>query len=342
MNRKTITFILTCLCCSVLLSGGRMLAIAAPQGTTAADYFPIRKDTKWEYQVDFPTNTSLPYLPTYEYPPGLICSSLHCGMGSWNAGQIDFQMTVSDIVEKSSSTTTWGLSLTGLGLRFYFYQTDTVGNQNRLRLKLESGNADLDLVTVTPVGAPNNWRISRTLARLTPNDLGTKFDIAVPAGEFRNCVKSVVTIQGDGTYVPTGSFPIEIFLAPNVGIIKAIGRWSSGETLYTSQLTKFTPGAVVKVSDEFLPLVKEYALHQNYPNPFNPTTSIEFALPKSTFVTLQICDVLGRQVAQLVNEKFEAGTYKTQWDARGLASGVYFYRIVAGSFLETKKMLLIR
>jgi photosystem II stability/assembly factor-like uncharacterized protein len=83
-------------------------------------------------------------------------------------------------------------------------------------------------------------------------------------------------------------------------------------------------------------------LSQNYPNPFNPSTTIEFALPKSAFVTLRVHDLLGRQVGELVNEKLTPGTYKTQWNASGLASGVYFYRLTAGEYVETKKLLLLR
>jgi hypothetical protein len=89
-------------------------------------------------------------------------------------------------------------------------------------------------------------------------------------------------------------------------------------------------------------LPETYFLAQNYPNPFNPSTTIEFALPKSTFVTLWVWDLLGRQVGELVNEKLSPGTYGTQWDAGGLAGGVYFYRLQAGDFVETKKMLLMR
>jgi len=85
-----------------------------------------------------------------------------------------------------------------------------------------------------------------------------------------------------------------------------------------------------------------FRLYQNYPNPFNPSTTIEFALPKSAFVTLQVYDLLGRQVGELVNEKLGPGNYRTLWAANGLASGVYFYRLQAAEFVETKKLLLIR
>ncbi len=85
-----------------------------------------------------------------------------------------------------------------------------------------------------------------------------------------------------------------------------------------------------------------YSLSQNYPNPFNPSTKIRFELPSSSNVKLAIYDAAGRQVATLVNEKMSAGTYEADWDASGMSSGVYFYRLVFGDFVSTKKMLLIK
>jgi hypothetical protein len=85
-----------------------------------------------------------------------------------------------------------------------------------------------------------------------------------------------------------------------------------------------------------------FGLSQNYPNPFNGVTKIEFRIPKVEFVSLKVFDVLGRQVAVLVNEENPAGVYRVAWDAASLPSGVYFYRLKAGSFVETKKMLLLR
>jgi hypothetical protein len=87
---------------------------------------------------------------------------------------------------------------------------------------------------------------------------------------------------------------------------------------------------------------KEHSLKQNYPNPFNPSTTIEFALPQSDFVTLKVYNILGEEVAALVSERLSAGKYKYEWDAGNLASGVYLYRINASEFQEVKKMILMR
>ncbi|MBI4535928.1 MAG: T9SS type A sorting domain-containing protein, partial [Ignavibacteriae bacterium] len=86
----------------------------------------------------------------------------------------------------------------------------------------------------------------------------------------------------------------------------------------------------------------EYLLRQNYPNPFNPSTTISYDVPRTTHVTLKVYDVLGKEIATLVNEEKEPGTHTLTWDARGVASGMYFYRISTSGFVQTNKMILVR
>jgi hypothetical protein len=116
----------------------------------------------------------------------------------------------------------------------------------------------------------------------------------------------------------------------------------------------YTP-YIVPVEEEEL-IVGDYFLSQNFPNPFNPVTTIKFSIHALTpslslgervsegrvRVTLKIYDVLGREVAILVNEEKAPGNYEVKWDASGFPSGIYFYRLAAGSFTETKKMILLR
>ncbi len=96
----------------------------------------------------------------------------------------------------------------------------------------------------------------------------------------------------------------------------------------------------VHIADDRLP--HHFSLRQNYPNPFNPTTVISYELPVSSRVTLKIFNVLGQKVATLVNGEMKAGSHQAQWDARGLASGVYLYQLRSGNFLETRKLILLR
>jgi hypothetical protein len=94
------------------------------------------------------------------------------------------------------------------------------------------------------------------------------------------------------------------------------------------------------VTGEMIPDV--YALEQNYPNPFNPNTTIKFAVPKESIVNLSIYNVLGELVSTLVDEEMIPGYYEYKFNASNLASGVYLYRIKAGDFVETKKMVLLK
>ena len=86
----------------------------------------------------------------------------------------------------------------------------------------------------------------------------------------------------------------------------------------------------------------KFNLSQNYPNPFNPSTKISYSLPKESYVTLKVYDVLGKEVATLVNEKESAGNYEIDFDASGFSSGIYYYKLVAGNFSQVKKMILIK
>ncbi len=87
---------------------------------------------------------------------------------------------------------------------------------------------------------------------------------------------------------------------------------------------------------------KEYSLHQNYPNPFNPTTTIKFDLPNDGLITLEIFDILGRRIITLVYEYKTAGSYEQVFNASSIASGVYVYKLQAGDFVQTKKMILLK
>jgi photosystem II stability/assembly factor-like uncharacterized protein len=97
---------------------------------------------------------------------------------------------------------------------------------------------------------------------------------------------------------------------------------------------------VREITDEELPT--DFVLYQNYPNPFNPTTSIKFTIANLRFTILKVYNVLGKEVATLVNEELPAGEYEIEFNASTLASGIYFYELSAGKFSETKKMVLLR
>ena len=129
---------------------------------------------------------------------------------------------------------------------------------------------------------------------------------------------------------PNGSWRLEIHdgALADTGVLKA---WCVTVSFYT-----FVGGIGTITVPNY------YALGQNYPNPFNPSTKIEYAIPRAGNVSLIVYDILGRQVATLVNEFKNAGVYTLDFNASSLASGVYFYKIQSGTFSDTKKMLLVK
>ena len=100
-----------------------------------------------------------------------------------------------------------------------------------------------------------------------------------------------------------------------------------------------SPVSIKNLSSE---IPSSFKLYQNYPNPFNPVTNLEFQIPKSGFVTLKIYDMLGKEIAALVNDNLNPGTYRFKFDGSNFASGVYFYKLTAGDFTAVKRMVLIK
>jgi hypothetical protein len=122
---------------------------------------------------------------------------------------------------------------------------------------------------------------------------------------------------------------------------------NTGSAVYGYAISYF--GNVIKYTESLVGITSQnnsvpdgFSLHQNYPNPFNPSTKISFVLPQANNVKLIVYDALGREVAVLVNEFRQAGQWSAEFNASALSSGIYFYRLEAGSFTETKKMLLIK
>ncbi len=89
-------------------------------------------------------------------------------------------------------------------------------------------------------------------------------------------------------------------------------------------------------------IADEFELMQNYPNPFNPSTKIKFSIPNQSFVNVKVYDIIGNEIAVLVNEEKPEGIYEVEFNADNLSSGMYIYQLSAGSFIQTKKMLLLR
>jgi hypothetical protein len=146
----------------------------------------------------------------------------------------------------------------------------------------------------------------------------------------------VSTNNGANWSAANNDLKLAIFSLKVFGTNLFAGTYFSG--VYLRPLVDMVTG--VEPSRNEVP--KSVALRQNYPNPFNPSTVIRYALPSHSHVNLTIYNTLGQQVATLVNAEMEAGYHEVRFDGSRLASGVYFYRLQAGTFVETKKLLLLR
>lgn len=120
------------------------------------------------------------------------------------------------------------------------------------------------------------------------------------------------------------------YFGPDPDVNAETGFWILPVTLNSSE-----------VSDELLGL-NNFSLSQNFPNPFNPSTKIRYQIPKMSYVTLKVYDVLGNEIETLVNEEKPIGVYEVEFNATGLPSGIYFYKLIAGEFNQTKKLILLK
>ena len=120
-------------------------------------------------------------------------------------------------------------------------------------------------------------------------------------------------------------------------IVQSVFNWF--DMSYTNSYTVTDISEVVNRKDQ---LPSKYNLFQNYPNPFNPVTTIKYSVPGSSFVSLKVYDILGRAIESIVNEEKSPGVYTVKFDGSTLVSGIYFYRLHAGNYSETKKFILMK
>jgi enterochelin esterase family protein len=118
--------------------------------------------------------------------------------------------------------------------------------------------------------------------------------------------------------------------------------WGLWRATIDKMLTYFFPDSATSVEDEEFAFPNEFILEQNYPNPFNPGTKIIYSIPQNSFVSLKVYDVLGNELANLVDAQQSAGRYEVIFDGSNLASGIYLYTLKAGNFTSTKKLVLMK
>jgi hypothetical protein len=145
------------------------------------------------------------------------------------------------------------------------------------------------------------------------------------------------TTDGGSTWPGTVSGTMQSL--KGIGVVDSLTQWIAGYA-GTALRSRSTPStSVPDIVDE---LPSTFALGQNFPNPFNPSSDIRYLISEFRMVQLAVYDLLGREVAMLVNEAKQPGAYSVRFNASGLASGVYLYRLTAGSFVETRKMIVLK
>jgi len=154
-------------------------------------------------------------------------------------------------------------------------------------------------------------------------------------------------VGGNGLILHTTSAGSSWFVDPSgvtdfLHSVKFIGPDTGYIVGDNGRILRTTTGGVIGIKPVSNIVPKEFSLEQNYPNPFNPTTKFKFQIAKSSYAKVSVYDVLGREVETLVSQQLNPGTYEMKLDASNLPSGVYFYRLIAGDFAQTKKMALIK
>jgi len=199
-------------------------------------------------------------------------------------------------------------------------------------------------------GNLNSWVNVKCIGTVSNySGIGTK--VRIKANIFGTDVWQLREISGEGQ----NSLNVEFGLGDVTVIDSIIIEWPSGiiET-YTSIgvnqfITATENGGITGIDENSFNLPNQFQLYQNYPNPFNPNTLVKYQIPELSFVTLKVYDVLGNEIATLVNGEKPVGSYQIEFDATILSSGIYFYRLQAvptgrqaGNFVETKKMVLLK
>jgi hypothetical protein len=185
----------------------------------------------------------------------------------------------------------------------------------------------------------NNVEVTR--ARLAGQEFAVREVGSTSTGDYLVDDLSGWAFRGGGTGTPVNPNADTVRVGDRFQVLRGVHFFSFSNYKLTPRRTGDFEGYLF-TNEPVNPTPKQFALAQNYPNPFNPITMIRYELPERADVSLKVYDILGREVATLVNASQGQGSYQVPFNASTLSSGVYFYRLKAGSFMQTKKMLLVK
>jgi len=246
-----------------------------------------------------------------------------------NNGRIESGKFVIDVKANVATGQTWSVGPTCIRIRYW---TTTPANGITLISEDPVTNANINLSNnANYFDMTSTSILSDTVASLNIQQLLTGTAHSLSAGSHWLGSLKFDYVTGCCIYME---------FMPTSAIFN--GLWTSLSYPTDWSFTNPVPCIIIGINNLATEIPSEYKLSQNYPNPFNPMTSIKFSMPKSGFVSLKIYDVLGREVAELVNQVEAAGTYIVDFDASKLTSGMYFYKLEVNDFVAVKKMVLVK
>lgn len=282
------------------------------QDTNIANYFPLKVGNVWVYYFN------------NMYKKG--------HSAGYNKYRITGTTQLNGKTYFQFQRTTYIVPTTGLNCQSYIYQINSPLRTDSITGNLYSPNCLLESLNSQLNDSVNTCNFIRRCIETTDY---ISFGSVFQAKQFRN-------------YEGQSDYRIDRY-AKNIGIVTGEYHWNYGDCYRTLRgclidgvLYGDTNTVIVGIHEINPEIPDQFSLSQNFPNPFNPETQISYELPNSEFVYLIVYDVMGKEIETLVNEKQTAGSYTITFNAANYPSGVYYYRLSAGEFKETRKMLLIK
>jgi hypothetical protein len=222
------------------------------------------------------------------------------------------------------------------------YTYDSNNNQiSDSNYNWDGANWVISFVQTSTYDVMNN-QISYLMQQSNGTSLEDYLQYEATFNAFNNITSWRSYVFNSGNWLPARKAEYSYDANQNNTLVTDSSSRDGGLTWKLFSFQRMTWSAVATGIDEQLNSVADYKLSQNYPNPFNPSTSINFSIPNKANVSLKVFDLLGSQVAELVNGEIEAGSYNIEFNAANLPSGIYFYKIQSDNFSETRKMVLLK
>jgi len=249
------------------------------------------------------------------------------------SGQIGWYVNNNEIFHSTNGGNNWILQNSNTTNELYniFFLDNNNGwavGENGTILHTNNGGIPVELINLTATIFGNEVILNWTTASETNN---RGFEILRSSQNYNNEWETIGFVNGHGT---TTELQFYSFTDESV---------TPGKFQYRLKQIDFDGNfEFSEVVEVEIGIPKEFSLEQNYPNPFNPSTNIGFQIASFGFVTLKVYDILGNEIATLVNEEKPAGEYEVEFDGSELTSGIYFYKLISGNYVETKKMIIIK